>query len=70
MKNKETKKEFFNKIEKLENKIIYHTKIFSIINNFEAKPQKGKFWLCLRNVFNNKNMKAFIYSQQKKMTNF
>ncbi|PRR38207.1 partition protein, partial [Borreliella burgdorferi] len=42
MKNKETKKNFFNKIEKLENKIIYHTKIFSIINNFEAKPKKGK----------------------------
>ncbi len=59
MKNKETKKNFFNKIEKLENKIIYHTKIFSMINNFEAKPKKGKFWLCLRNIFNNKKYESF-----------
>ncbi|AIJ30208.1 MULTISPECIES: DUF226 domain-containing protein [Borreliella] len=59
MENKEIKKNFFNKIEKLENKIIYHTKIFSMINNFEAKPKKGKFWLCLRNVFNSKKHESF-----------
>ncbi|MBB6031978.1 hypothetical protein HNR35_000981 [Borreliella spielmanii] len=59
MKNKETKIKFFNKIEKIENKIIYHTKIFSMINNFEAKPKKGKFWLCLRNIFNHKKYESF-----------
>ncbi len=70
MKNKETKKNFFNKIEKLENKIIYHTKIFSIINNFEAKPQKGKFWLCLRNVFNNKKYESFHLFSTKENDKF
>ncbi|WP_234925330.1 DUF226 domain-containing protein, partial [Borreliella valaisiana] len=61
---------FFNKIEKLENKIIYHTKIFSIINNFEAKPQKGKFWLCLRNVFNNKKYESFHLFSTKENDKF
>lgn len=59
MERKEIKKNFFNKIEQSENKIIYHTKIFSMINNFEAKPKKGKFWLCLRSVFNSKKYESF-----------
>ncbi|AHH11302.1 DUF226 domain-containing protein (plasmid) [Borrelia coriaceae] len=46
------RRNFFKKIENKKCKIMYHTKIFSMINNFEAKPKKGKFWLCFRNVFN------------------
>ncbi|ACH93951.1 DUF226 domain-containing protein [Borrelia duttonii] len=42
---------FFKRIEDKNYKKMYHTKIFSMINNFEAKPNKGKFWLCFRNVF-------------------
>ncbi|AWG43391.1 partition protein (plasmid) [Candidatus Borreliella tachyglossi] len=45
-------KKFFKKIEDKDYKTMYHTKIFSMINNFEARPNKGKFWLCFRNVFN------------------
>ncbi|AHH09002.1 DUF226 domain-containing protein (plasmid) [Borrelia anserina] len=45
-------KNFFKKIEDKDYRRIYHTKIFSMINNFEARPNKGKFWLCFRNVFN------------------
>ncbi|WP_247032812.1 DUF226 domain-containing protein [Borrelia venezuelensis] len=45
------RKKFFKKIEEKNYKKMYHTKIFSMINNFEARPNKGKFWLCFRNVF-------------------
>ncbi|QMU99743.1 DUF226 domain-containing protein (plasmid) [Borrelia sp. A-FGy1] len=44
-------KKFFKKIEEKELKRMYHTKIYSMINNFKARPNKGKFWLCFRNVF-------------------
>ncbi|AJA90682.1 partition protein (plasmid) [Borreliella chilensis] len=59
MKIKEKENKFFNRVEKQKNKIVYHTKIFSMINNFEAKPKKGKFWLCFRNVFNSKKYESF-----------
>ena len=43
---------FFKKIEEKDNKTMYHTKIYSVISDFEAKPNKGKFWICFRNIFN------------------
>nr|WKT13849.1 DUF226 domain-containing protein [Borrelia sp. BU AG58] len=43
---------FFKKIEEKDCKTMYHTKIYSVIHDFEAKPNKGKFWLCFSNVFN------------------
>ncbi|WP_024653051.1 DUF226 domain-containing protein [Borrelia persica] len=42
---------FFKRIEDKNRKKMYHTKIFSMLNNFEARPNKGKFWLCFKNVF-------------------
>ncbi|WKC58605.1 DUF226 domain-containing protein [Borrelia sp. P9F1] len=43
---------FFKRIEEKDGKTMYHTKIYSMISDFEAKPNKGKFWICFRNIFN------------------
>ena len=59
-------KAFFKKIEERAHKKMYHTKIFSMINNFEARPNKGKFWLCFRNVFDpNKYESLHLFHTKK-----
>ncbi|AJA67242.1 DUF226 domain-containing protein [Borrelia miyamotoi] len=63
-------KKFFKKIEYKEYKRIYHTKIFSMINNFEARPNKGKFWLCFRNVFDSNKYESLHLFHMKRGDKF